>query len=164
MPGRSPSIWPVRMIVIAMIGIIPAPAPIVRRPGIGRPVRPPARRTMTARRPATRRSARRMPPWWSARRFVPRRSSGRMPPWRMRRRRRSHNRRPPRLMPAGMLRPSRPRMLPAGPTRSTRPPGPGLRPRCRPLRRRPAILRPANNPGGNRHHKKQENPGAKTHG
>ena len=163
MPGRSPSIWPVRMIVIAMIGIIPAPAPIVRRPGIGRPVRPPARRTMAARRSISRRSARRMPPWRSTGRFVRRRPARCMPPGRMRRRRRPHNRRPPRLMPAGMLRLSRPRMLPAGPTRSTRPSRPGLRPRCGP-RRRPAILRPGNNPGGNRHHKKQENPGAKTHG
>jgi hypothetical protein len=172
MPGRSPSIRLVRMIVVAMIGIIPAPAPTVRRPGINRPVRSPARRPMTDRR-AIPRSARHMP----ARRPTPRHMSGttssRWPSPRTTATRRltprttssgwlttRTSRRPAPRPATRRMRRSRlhnglpPRLMP---TRTTRPSRPRLLPR-----RRPAILRPDNGPGHNCHDKNQKK--AKTRG
>jgi len=164
MPGRPPYIRPVRMTIIPMISIIPAPAPIVRRPGIYRPVRPPARRTMTDRRPIPRRPARYMaarrptsrhmsrttsPRWPSPRTSATRRLNPRTtrrpaprPATRRMRRSRLHSRWPPRLLPTRTTRPSGPRLL---------------------ARRRPAILRPDNRPSHNQH-KKQKNRDANTHG
>jgi hypothetical protein len=50
MPGRTIYIWLVGMIIIVMIGVIPASVPEMRRPRIGRPVGFPARGTMATRR------------------------------------------------------------------------------------------------------------------